>query len=426
MMALTKQGSAAAANPQRRPRLVVAATFPVHPPVGGGQIRAAHLYRGLSERFDIELVTLDACGAPEAREQLAPGLWEHRVPKSAEHDSRELALQREAGTVVTDIAMAELYRHTPDYLSVLRGAADGAHAMVACHPYTFPAIREVSALPVWYEAQDVEASLKQRVLGSTPAARRLLARVEAVERQCCAGAELIWPCCAEDGEELIRRYGVAADRVVVVPNGATLDETTYVSPSERAERRRRLRLPDRILAVFVASWHEPNLRGARELLRVAARMPQVDFMIIGSIGLALAGDSRPDNVQITGAVSSELKETLLGVADVALNPVRTGSGTNLKMLDYFAAGIPVISTPFGARGLGVRDGEHYLELGPAGFPAAFDRWRGLAPSSAEAMVHSARRHVEQTLSWSGITSELLATLLGREQRHEALIGAADN
>ena len=29
----------------------------------------------------------------------------------------------------------------------------------------------------------------------------------------------------------------------------------------------------------------------------------------------------------------------------------SGSGTNLKMLDYFAAGLPVVSSPAGARGL---------------------------------------------------------------------------
>jgi glycosyltransferase involved in cell wall biosynthesis len=29
----------------------------------------------------------------------------------------------------------------------------------------------------------------------------------------------------------------------------------------------------------------------------------------------------------------------------------SGSGTNLKMLDYFAAGLPVVSTAAGARGL---------------------------------------------------------------------------
>ena len=43
------------------------------------------------------------------------------------------------------------------------------------------------------------------------------------------------------------------------------------------------------------------------------------------------------------------------ILDLAINPVTTGSGTNLKMLDYMAAGVPVLSTPHGARGLGLLD-----------------------------------------------------------------------
>ncbi|MFN7173813.1 MAG: MlaD family protein, partial [Thermaurantiacus tibetensis] len=43
----------------------------------------------------------------------------------------------------------------------------------------------------------------------------------------------------------------------------------------------------------------------------------------------------------------EEKLALLRGADVALNPISSGSGTNLKMLEYFAAGLPVLSTPHG-------------------------------------------------------------------------------
>src|SRR5581483_12236830 len=108
------------------------------------------------------------------------------------------------------------------------------------------------------------------------------------------------------------------------------------------------------LAALVASWHEPNIIAARALVRVAQRMPEIDVMILGSVGYALAGQT-PSNVQLTGTVSAEFKRAVLGVADVAVNLVSTGSGTNLKMLDYFAAGVPVISTAFGARGLGIRN-----------------------------------------------------------------------
>ena len=160
-------------------------------------MRALNLYRGLSRVFDVELVTLGAPGTPEACRELGPGLWEHRVPKSLAHAERESALEREAGTAVTDVAMPELYRSTPAFLSALRQASEGAYAAVACHPYTFPAIREVTDIPLWYEAQDVEVSLKRHVLGDNDTARRLLAATEQVERDCCRDADLVWACSEE-------------------------------------------------------------------------------------------------------------------------------------------------------------------------------------------------------------------------------------
>jgi glycosyltransferase involved in cell wall biosynthesis len=47
-------------------------------------------------------------------------------------------------------------------------------------------------------------------------------------------------------------------------------------------------------------------------------------------------------------------------ADVAVAPLRAGSGTRLKILEAFAAGVPVVATTIGAEGLAVRDGEHLL------------------------------------------------------------------
>jgi glycosyltransferase involved in cell wall biosynthesis len=394
----------------------VAATYPIHPPLGGGQVRAAHLYRGLSEVFDVELVTLTGHETSGRVTRITPTLSERQVPKSARHAAREQELEREAGTVVTDIAMSELYADTPDYLAALGEAAEGARAVVACHPYSFPAIREVTDLPVWYEAQDVEATLKEHVLGSSQEARRLLARAETVERECCQRAELVWTCSAEDRTELIDRYAIEPDRVLVVPNGVALDEVPFVAPTVRHEHKRRLRLEDRFLALFIASWHEPNVVGARELVHVARRMPEVDVMILGSVGLALTGWALPDNVQVTGTVDLEFKQAVLGIADAALNPVRTGSGTNLKMLEYFGSGTPVISTAFGARGLGVCAGEHFIEAEPVAFPAVLRRLRGLDPKANEPMVRAARRHVEQTHSWTAIAAELLAALRARDAR----------
>jgi rhamnosyltransferase len=51
-------------------------------------------------------------------------------------------------------------------------------------------------------------------------------------------------------------------------------------------------------------------------------------------------------------------------------PIRAGSGTRLKILEAFAAGLPVASTALGAEGIDCRDGRHLLI---ADEPAAFAR-----------------------------------------------------
>ena len=40
----------------------------------------------------------------------------------------------------------------------------------------------------------------------------------------------------------------------------------------------------------------------------------------------------------------------MGRSFLALNPVTEGSGRNLKMIDYLAHGLPILSTPIGIRG----------------------------------------------------------------------------
>jgi glycosyltransferase involved in cell wall biosynthesis len=70
--------------------------------------------------------------------------------------------------------------------------------------------------------------------------------------------------------------------------------------------------------------------------------------------------SLPSNVVITGLISEAELDRLLHSADVALNPIRSGGGTNLKLIEYFAAGVPVVSTPLGTRGTALSNGVELL------------------------------------------------------------------
>ena len=73
-----------------------------------------------------------------------------------------------------------------------------------------------------------------------------------------------------------------------------------------------------------------------------------------------ASSGMPPNVKILGVISDQMKHELLNASDAAVNPQTYGSGTNLKMLEYFAAELPVITTPIGARGIDIVNGTHAI------------------------------------------------------------------
>lgn len=398
-------------NGRLRPRLTVAVTFPVFPPRGGGQSRVFHLYRSLARYADIDLVTLAPAMEPAVTLDLAPGLREIRIPKSAAHEAAEAELARQVGGApVTDVALPRLYPLTPAYGAALARSAATAMAVIACHPYPLPVIRAVYNGPLWYEAQDVETHLKRSILPDHPAGRELLQLTETVERDCCQRSELIMVCCAADGLTLQQQFAADPGKIVEVANGVDLDTVSYVPPSARRNAQRRLGLDGAFIALFMGSWHGPNLEAVAAINAFAPQLPDVRFLILGSVCDALAGLPRSDNVGFMGVVDDPTRDLALGIAHLALNPMQTGSGTNLKMLDYGAAGLPVLTTPHGVRGLPFRDNDHLwiAELAdfPAAIRAAIGRYEDLA--ALDALAARTRQRVVADFAWPAIADRLAA------------------
>jgi glycosyltransferase involved in cell wall biosynthesis len=89
------------------------------------------------------------------------------------------------------------------------------------------------------------------------------------------------------------------------------------------------------------------------------RWPGLRWRIVGKNPEAVVRYLRGEKyIQVSGPVEDAVRE--LAKAKVAVVPVRTGSGTRVKILEAWAAATPVVSTSLGAEGLPVRDGEHLL------------------------------------------------------------------
>lgn len=121
-------------------------------------------------------------------------------------------------------------------------------------------------------------------------------------------------------------------------------------------------------AVFLGSGSAPNVQAAQFIAHlVAPHFPYVMFDIVGS---CLPEGVYPSNVVRHGVVDEDTKMKILCQADIALNPASSRSGSNPKVLEYFACALPVVSTSFGMRGVEATPNVHYVE-------APFDRFNEL-------------------------------------------------
>ncbi len=66
-------------------------------------------------------------------------------------------------------------------------------------------------------------------------------------------------------------------------------------------------------------------------------------------------DNRVEKIEFIPEISDAYKQ-----ADVVVSPVKLGGGTNFKVLEAFAAGVPVVSFPDRVQGLDIKNGENIL------------------------------------------------------------------
>ncbi len=165
--------------------------------------------------------------------------------------------------------------------------------------------------------------------------------------------------------------------------------------------------------LFIGSFrHDPNRVAldwfVRSVLpKVLEREPRARLIVAGSEPPpAHAYADYGANLDMLGFVE-DIREPLARYA-VFVCPILSGSGVRVKLLEAFAAGIPVISTRVGAEGLATEDGaicaladdpqvfaEHVLKL--------LDN-----PEAAAEMARRARAEVEANWDMAVITARLVA------------------
>jgi glycosyltransferase involved in cell wall biosynthesis len=399
----------------RRPHWTAVSTFPVYPLRGGGQLRTFELYREWAREADITLLSISPSHLPATERELAPGLMEISIPRTSGQDQRENEIAREVdGVPISDILAAELMDETPAYTDALRKLLARSDALILTQPYLVDVALPLlpPRMPVLYESHNLEWRLKQDILPDNEAGQRLLQRVREMEKRALQCADVVTVC---SPAELPAMRALCPDMrapMIDVPNGFSAAGTMPVTPTLRAHMKRRLGLAQHPCALLIGSWHGPNIEAAQAVLASAHHCPQVQFLVLGSVGLFFRGQPCPANVHLLGEVDEDEKRVAFLAADVALNPMVSGAGSNLKILDYMAHRLPVISTPFGARGFDLSPGIHYQPMHDlADLVPALTRFLALCPhEEREAMAQRAALHVTTRYEWRALARQALPAL----------------
>lgn len=344
----------------------------------GGKVRATGLGRALSQFAEVDAVGFCVPGDPE-RLETAPPLAAYRQLHP---------VRMERGVARAAHFTAEVYRGSSLRSARFRSAAYQRRvaALVSTGRYTAVQVEELSILrnlpplppqiPVVYSAHNVESELSDRLLRIRGAIAASLAPVErrrAVkeELQALATARLCLAVSDDDRCALAALTAPHACPIHVVPNGVDdgVAPAPAGAPATAGQRE----------AVFIAcfSWR-PNAEGAywflSEVLPCLRRAgDRVGVRFVGSgIDRALAAA-----IQSAGCVAAaDVPDPLpyLHAARAAIVPLRSGGGTRLKIIEAWAAGVPVVSTRVGATGLDCVDGEDAMIVcDPESFAGALQR-----------------------------------------------------
>jgi glycosyltransferase involved in cell wall biosynthesis len=244
------------------------------------------------------------------------------------------------------------------------------------------------------------------MLPPSPLSTKLLERLHNVENEICAEASLVTVCSSDDANEMHARYNLDLRKTIKIQNGVDLRSVKFVDPESRSNLKKAVRLENAKCALFMGSHHKPNIVAVNEIVNIAKQVRDVYFIIVGGVCDDFSGRDLPKNIGLMGMVDDEEKDVILSLVDCALNPMMTGSGTNMKMLDYLAAGLPVISTVVGARGLDLPEG--FITICP------LEEFRShLNDPVDREQILVTRRFVEEHFDWAKIAKTYTDALMSR-------------
>jgi glycosyltransferase involved in cell wall biosynthesis len=240
-------------------------------------------------------------------------------------------------------------------------------------------VGEILDIPTLLVEHNVEyRRLEEQIAELTP---DQLERFRAIEIDLCNRVAGV-VCVSDNDRQRLAADGVHPGKLHTIPHGIDLEAFDRAAPAPARTR-------------FAIPGQAPRLvkRGIdAHVLAVGHKPPE---------------RSPHPSIHCTGSVASVAP--WLKAADIAVVPLREGGGTRMKIIDDFAASLPVVATPKGIEGIPAVDGRHALIR---------EDWEEFTAAIAGLIEDSSRRKslaesgraLAETLDWTAIGERYLELL----------------
>ena len=386
---------------------------------GGGQ-RIAGIAKAMAAQFRVCILSLSPGALPYSVREISSGVWMVAIPASPEFENEAQKGVSKYGGAASLFAFAERYDLLTEWIAVLDLLSGAVQAWTLVSPMAWPLVRRVfksNDQLLIYDAHDDMTIFLRDALACGD--EQGLKRAEIWEEEVLQHAICSMFCTSDDAGATRDRHPEIRRQMIVVPNGVDVAACQMMDPS-RIRANRRAAGVTRPVVLFMGARHKPNHEAVDWIIReIAPSQPQAVFVVMGMTLASYRQDGGAEpgaNVVFTGRVSEDIKEAIFSLADIALAPMKSGTGSSLKIPDYVAHGKVVIGTPIGLRGF-----DALLQfpsvIAEEDVCGALARMLKRLDEDADSLTEScraAREWVQLHLDWSVAAMPLLGLLEGAQ------------
>lgn len=352
----------------------------IFPPQSGGQLRSSNLAMAISKNHSVNIYSLTgrksdylklkASGKSQITENLSEYTNRNPLYGMLQFISYQLKLPPFWLTILLLIYLPK----------DLNKQLNEAEIIILDFPFLYPIFKKAIKAKKILNTHNAEFNLYQN---ST-----LKKLVKKIETNAFSISDKIFFCSEIDQKQFAE--SLYENKSMIVPNGIDLNQYTKIDYELNSKIKNELKIKENShVFIFTGSRYKPNFDAFKRLLEFTNSEKEfleknnIVILIVGSVSDQLINDK---HLKITGRVESIIP--YLQISDFALNNIDSGSGTNVKMFEYIASNLTILSTEFGTRGFSLVANVDYINI-DQGLKIAFQNAVNLTKEDKDKLNKSA-------------------------------------